>query len=117
MIQKKARKNPRDGSRRRFLQTVGASVPALSLLADGTQSPAGWEPGEAAQATSAKFTPIDLSRVFNCSAKEYGPQEQAMEMGGVTGKDGLIRTPAFAVSKGSRQADSSLDVGISSGQS
>ena len=94
MTQRERRKDPRDGSRRSFLQTVGASVPTLTMLAGGMRCPAGADEKDTHQSASMKFTPIDLSRVFNCSAKEYGPQEQAMGMGGVTGKDGLIRTPA-----------------------
>lgn len=94
MTQRKAREDPKDGSRRKFLQAVGASVPTLSLLAGGTLHPAGGDPEEPDQPGTTKSTPIDLSRAFNCSPREYGPQEQAKRMSGDMGKDGLIRTPA-----------------------
>ena len=94
MGQRKARQDPRDGSRRKFLQTVGAAVPTLTVFADGAMSHGGEGLGEPGQSASTKFTPLDLNRTFNCSPKEYGPQEQSMGMSGATGKDGLIRTPA-----------------------
>jgi len=94
MARRERRRDPKDGSRRKFLQTVGATVPRLTLLTEGTPSPADGGPGESDQSSAAKFTPVDLSRYFNCSPTDYGPQEQAKKMSGDTGKDGLIRTPA-----------------------
>ncbi len=94
MTQKHAMERPKDRSRRKFLQTVGAGVPTLSLFAESATSPGGGQPPKTSQLASTKFTPIDISGAFNCSPKEYGPQEQAKGMSGLTGKDGLIRTPA-----------------------
>jgi hypothetical protein len=94
MAQGEKKRDPKDGSRRKFLQTVGATVPTLTLLSKGTASAADEGPGESDQSTTPKFTPIDLSRYFSCSPTDYGPQEHAMKMSGDTGKDGLIRMPA-----------------------
>src|SRR5205809_4351056 len=75
-------------SRRRFLQTVG-TVPTLTLLLN--ESPT--RPGSPATAVASKFTPIDLSAFFNCSAKDFGPRERAKRLGGDSARDGLVRVP------------------------
>jgi len=42
---------------------------------------------------ASKFTPIDLSAFFNCSAQDFGPRERAKRLGGDSARDGLIRVP------------------------
>ena len=37
MARRERRRDPKDGSRRKFLQTVGATVPTLTLLTEGTR--------------------------------------------------------------------------------
>ena len=82
------KKTPLDRSRRTFLQTVGTGVPTLSLmLRDGAALPGA--PGN--EPPSGKFTPLDLSALFNTSAKEFGPRDRAKGMGGDSARDGLIR--------------------------
>jgi hypothetical protein len=88
------KRDPKDGSRRKFIQTVGASVPTLSLLVGGTQSIGSEGMLERSQFSATKFTPIDLSAYFNCSPADYGPQEQAKRLSGASGNDGMVRTPA-----------------------
>ena len=71
-------------SRRSFLRTVGAGVPTLSLMAGEVcvQGGPGAEPSQ--EYDQLKFTPLDLSRHFNCSSTDFGPRPEA---------SGLIRTP------------------------
>ena len=88
------KRDPKDGSRRKFIQTVGASVPTLSLLVGGAQSIGSEGMLERTQFSATKFTPIDLSVYFNCSPADYGPQEQAKRLSGASGNDGMVRTPA-----------------------
>lgn len=94
MARKEKRRDPKDNSRRKFLQTVGATVPTLALLTEGTASAAEAGSGQSGQPSTPKFTPIQLTRDFNCSPTDYGPQEQAKKLSGDTGNDGLIRTLA-----------------------
>src|SRR5439155_4147103 len=79
-------------SRRRFLQTVGTGVPTLTVLLNEPHAGPGLPAGPGATA-SAKFTPIDLSAFFNCSAKDFGPRERAKRLGGDSARDGLVRVP------------------------
>lgn len=77
-------------SRREFLQTVGTSVPTLSLvMCEAGGAVAGLPPGP-----PAKFVPVDLTKFFNCSPKEFGPRPRAKELGGDSAQDGLVRMPA-----------------------
>jgi hypothetical protein len=41
-----------------------------------------------------KFAPVELSSHFNASASDFGPREQARDMGGPSQQDGLIHTPS-----------------------
>ncbi len=85
------KKSRLDRSRRTFLQAVGTGVPTLSLmLREGAA--AGGPPDT--DSGSEKFTPLDLSALFNTSAGEFGPRDRAKGMGGDSQRDGLIRLPA-----------------------
>ena len=83
-----------DRSRRAFLKTVGTGVPTISLVLNeaqgGTPPPSG---AAAPPGPLPKFIPIDLTRFFNCSPKDFGPRERAKELGGHSASDGLIRMP------------------------
>ena len=82
-----------DLSRRTFLQTVGAGVPTLSLVVKDARAAAVVPQESSAKGAAEKFTPIDLSRFFNCSPADFGPREQARRLSGESARDGLIRTP------------------------
>ena len=87
--------NRSDWSRRSFLQTVSAGVPTLTLVLNEAHGGTGPLPGpNAPSGPSAKFTPIDLSRIFNCSPKDFGPRDAAKELGSESARDGLVRMPA-----------------------
>jgi hypothetical protein len=43
---------------------------------------------------SGKFTTLDLTHFFNCSAEDFGPREKAKALVGYEGRPGLVRTPA-----------------------
>lgn len=79
-------------TRRDFLRTVGVSVPTLSLMQSAVVG------ADAAAHVVAydrqKFTPVDLSRYFNCSSSDFGPHTQAQRLSGETARDGLTLTPA-----------------------
>lgn len=80
-------------SRRVFLQSVAAGAPTLSLMLQETRDAR--RTGEPPDGpTSSKFTPLDLSRYFNCSPAGFGPRAWAKGAGGQAAKDALIRTPA-----------------------
>lgn len=79
----------RDKSRRKFLQTVGASVPTLGLLANSVAVPA----VPSSPAAPSRFTPLDLSRFYNCSARDFGSRDRARRLSGDAAGDGLVRTP------------------------
>ena len=84
-----SKRSLRNRSRRRFLQTVGAGVPTLSLALQGARAAtAGPPPGP-----PAKFSPLDLRPFFNCSAKDFGPRDRASQIGGEAAKDRLVRMP------------------------
>src|SRR4029077_16913993 len=55
--------------------------------------PAFGNPGLEQEQDLKKFRPIDLAPYFTASASDFGAREQAKELGGVSAKDGLIRTP------------------------
>jgi hypothetical protein len=78
-------------SRRYFLRTVGASVPTLTLMVGGVGVQGSHEAKPGQEYDKNKFTPLDLTRHFNCSSREFGPRSQAK--GGESGRGGLIRTP------------------------
>jgi len=83
-----------DYSRRNFLQTVGAGVPTLKLILDGTQAGGGSGGASVAGMGARKFVPIDLTPHFNASSRDFGVRAQARELGGDSARDGLLRTPA-----------------------
>jgi hypothetical protein len=58
-----------------------------------TENASGTE-GSNDETTSAKFTPVDLTRYFNSSPRDFGPRERAKALKGDSANDGLIRTPA-----------------------
>ena len=74
-------------TKRTFFRTLGAGVSAVRLLA-GQAVPI-------ASPSSAKFTAIDCSRHFNASAKDIGPRDRAVELGG-SNREGLLRSPSGA---------------------
>ena len=88
----------KDWSRRCFLQTMGAGLPTLRLMFEGTGAAAGQTTGSGPKFDQAKFTPVDLSRHFNSSPSGFGPREQARGLSGDSAKDGLLHTPAGAQS-------------------
>jgi hypothetical protein len=101
MSGKRKKRSTQVSSRRRFLQTVGAGIPTLKLLAQETNA----EGSRGTEATvmphSAKFLPIDLSAYFSASPRDFGPRAHAQKgtkgiIRGLSGcgRDGLIRTPA-----------------------
>lgn len=83
-------------SRRAFLQTVGTGVPTLSLVLNKAQG--GSPPSGAATPPGppARFAPVDLTKFFNCSPKDFGPRERAKDLTGDSLGDGLIRPLAGA---------------------
>jgi hypothetical protein len=87
------KKNAREWSRREFLGTVGAGVPTVKLMLDGTTAGARQSTGSSQNLDLKKFAPIDLSRYFTASPTDFGPRERAKDFGGDSAKDGLIRTP------------------------
>ncbi len=91
---RKKRSGIRNASRRNFLQTVGAGVPTLSLVMNGTKAAAKGAPGAESVARSEKFTPIGLGKHFCASPSDFGPREQARGLSGDSNRDGLLRTPA-----------------------
>src|SRR5574337_1035453 len=86
--------NMRDWSRRNFLQTVGVGVPTLKLMLGGTSAGLGQATNSPPPYDPVKFTPVDLTRQFNCSPADFGPRERAKRMSGDVAGDGLLRTPA-----------------------
>jgi hypothetical protein len=83
-----------DFSRRTFLHAVGAGVPTLTLLLNDSQLASGPAAGTATPVGGGKFTPLDLSASFNCSARDFGSREPAKGLGGDSARDGLVRVPA-----------------------
>ncbi len=86
-------RNSKEWSRRSFLQTVGATVPTLTMLKKGANIK---HTGTSRSTVlpAEKFTPIDLNPYFNASAKDFGPREMARKrLHGDSARDGLIRTP------------------------
>jgi len=93
MDPKKSKTTTPEFSRRDFLLTVGAGVPTISMMAgegSGKAHPA-TEP-ETGNA-SGKFSPIDLKPYFNASSREFGIRARAVEIGGDSVHDNLIRVP------------------------
>ncbi len=88
-----AKKSLRNKSRRRFLQTVGAGVPTLSLALQDPRAATGGPAGGPPPGPPGKFSPLDLKGLFNCSAKDFGPRDRARQIGGEAAKDGLVRMP------------------------
>ena len=81
-------------SRRAFLQAAGASVPAISP-AYGDVAPKGSVQAPLVEEEIPdKFTPVELSRIFNCSPDDFGPREQAKRLSGYDQQEDLIRTPS-----------------------
>jgi hypothetical protein len=76
------------------LQTVGAGVPTLKLVLDGTSAGARDSAGPDLDFDPQKFTPIELVPHFNASPREFGPRERAKRLGGDPANDGLLRMPA-----------------------
>jgi len=81
----------KDWSRRQFLGTVGAGVPTLKLMLEGTSAGAGQTMGSSQKSDPEKFTPIDLGRYFTASPTDFGPRERAKGLTGDAARDGLIR--------------------------
>jgi hypothetical protein len=70
--------------RRSFLQAAGAAAPTLELV--GNAAGAAAEP--------EKFTPINLDRHFNASARDFGPRPAARGLNAPSIQDSLIHTLA-----------------------
>ncbi len=85
-----------DWSRRVFLQTIGAAVPTMTLALNGHNARPSLDGRTSTGLSSAKCTPVDLSRHFTASPKDFGPRERARELGRGSERDGLIRTPGGA---------------------
>ena len=68
MKRKQTRTNPENTSRRKFLQTVGVSVPTLTVFTHGDTDVAGEEPKGPDDAASSRFIPIELSGVLQLFA-------------------------------------------------
>ena len=90
MAKKNLSMDTNGSSRRTFLQTVGMGMPALTVMLQDSagDTTAGVPP---AGSISDKFTPIDLSGVFNASATDIGPSEYTKGRGAT--RDGLLRLP------------------------
>jgi hypothetical protein len=73
---------------------VGVAAPTLKLVLGGKPAWAAARAG--AEAASGKFTPLDLTQVFNASSADFGPRQKAKHLSGDSSKDGLIRPPAGA---------------------
>jgi hypothetical protein len=88
-------KSKKEGhSRRKFLQTVGTSVPTLTMVFNEASGAGAMLARSAAPpGPPPKFTPVDLGALFNCSAKEFGSRPRAKELGGDSASDGLVRMP------------------------
>ena len=85
-------KKAHDWSRRNFLRAVGAGVPTVKLLFDAPS--AGGEANDTSPSYDPrKFTPIDLSHLFNSSPEDFGSRRQARELSGECSEDGLVHTP------------------------
>ncbi len=67
-------------NRRSFLQTAGAAAPTLELVQDAA----------GAAAEPVKFTPIELDRHFNASARDFGPRPAARGLNAPSIQDDLI---------------------------
>src|SRR5439155_20080194 len=82
----------RDWTRRNFLQTVGAGVPTLKLLLEGTAAGALPTAQPEQPFDPEKFTPLDISGHLTATAQDFGPRERARGLLG-SEQDGLVRTP------------------------
>jgi len=90
---RKENSKPPACSRRAFLQTMSVQVPTLSLMM--AAPPGGGGAASAPPASdSSKFTPLDLRPYFTGSTAEFGPRENARDLGGDSAKDALVRMPA-----------------------
>src|SRR3989442_15325972 len=83
----------RDWSRRNFLQTVGAGVPTLKLVLEGTAAGTPLTARPEQPFDPEKFTPLDISGHLTATAQDFGPRERARGLLG-SERDGLVRTPA-----------------------
>jgi hypothetical protein len=93
MHERNFKANTNDWSRRRFLETMGASVPTLKLMLKGAHAGAGQAATSDMKFDSKKFTPIDLGRCFTASPSSFGARERAKGLGGDSARDGLVRVP------------------------
>ena len=93
MDKKDTQESLEDLTRRGFLQTVGAGVPTLALLVQGSGITGQTSDQLSAASAAAKFTPVDLTPYFNTSPRGFGPREQAKSLGKDSAHDGLIRVP------------------------
>lgn len=82
-----------DQTRRKFLQTMGATLPTLTAMVDGRLARAREAEAPSPETVATKFTPIDLDRHFNASSTDFGPRERARVLSGDSAHDGLIRLP------------------------
>ncbi|MBK9168183.1 MAG: CehA/McbA family metallohydrolase [Bryobacterales bacterium] len=73
-------------TKRTFFRTVGAGISAVRLAASQSVS--------ALQKNPGRFAPVDCRRSFNASARDLGPHDRAVELGGASAGDKLIRAPS-----------------------
>jgi len=81
-------------SRRRFLKTVGASVPALKVVMSGTTAYCASDVDWSFLIKTGKFGPVDLSSYYCASSAEFGSRPLAKGLSGDCSRDGFIRMPA-----------------------
>ncbi len=81
-------------SRRAFLQTMSVQVPTLSLIMAAPPGGSGGAASAPPASDSSKFTPLDLRPYFTGSPADFGPREDARNLGGDSAKDALVRMPA-----------------------
>jgi hypothetical protein len=74
--------------------TACSEAPTISLIKGGASGAAASTPEPESRDANGKFTPVDLSSYFNCSAHEFGPREQAALIGGESARDSLVRVPS-----------------------
>ncbi|HXP11855.1 MAG TPA: hypothetical protein VN828_25330, partial [Acidobacteriaceae bacterium] len=83
-----------DWTRRDFLRTGSVVVPTLKRMLAGDASAIVGQDESGSPPDPGKFAPVELSSYFNASSSDFGPREQARDMGGPSRQDGLIHTPS-----------------------
>ena len=85
-------------TRRRFLGAIATAVPTIHLLSSEANPHSSTEAGSDSElvpsVNSGKFSPVNLTRFFNCSPADFGQRQRADLLEGYEGHPRLIRTPA-----------------------